>query len=354
MLPYILTALAGIAVGVAAMRVWSSREPADTAETPETVKAAVLPDGSPARTVVTTRNLMIGTGVLLVVGVGAYFLQPAEEEAGMPQAQAIAAPSGDSLADVDTMIARLEERLAANPSDGEGFRMLGWSYSMTGRPQKAIEAYKRALALLPDSPAVHAGYGEALTGVAGGMVTADAKQEFEKAIRIDPAEPRSAYFLALWDAQNGREKQAVEKWIELANGAASDAPWQADLYSQIDKVSKKLGIDVSARLKKRPDAASPAADAPVITPADVEAANALPKGQQQAMIDGMVEGLAAKLARDPSNADGWARLLRSRMVLGQTEQASKDLRTARKALSSDKAGLAAVNAAAAAAAVPGA
>ncbi len=346
MLPYIITALAGIAVGVAAMRVWSGREPGEAAETTE---AAARPASAPA---VTTRNLLIGAGLLVVVGVGAYFFRPAEEGAGT--LQAIAAPSGDSLADVDTMIARLEERLVANPSDGEGFRMLGWSYSMTGRPQKAIEAYKRALALLPDSPAVHAGYGEALTGVAGGTVTADAKQEFEKAIRVDPADPRSAYFLALWDAQNGREKQAVEKWIELANGAASDAPWQADLYSQIDKVSKELGIDVSARLKKRPGIASPATNAPVITPADVEAASALPKGQQQAMIDGMVEGLAAKLARDPSNADGWARLLRSRMVLGQTEQASKDLKTARKALSADKPGLAAVNAAAAAAAVPGA
>lgn len=352
MLPYILTALAGIAVGVAAIRVWSSREPGEIVETPETAEAEFRQGGTPARAVVTTRNLLIGAGVLIVVGGGAYFFQPAEEEDGTPQA--VVAPSGDSLADVDTMIARLEERLAANPSDGEGFRMLGWSYSMTGRPQKAIEAYKRALALLPDSAAVHAGYGEALTGVAGGTVTADAKQEFEKAIRIDPAEPRSAYFLALWDAQNGREKQAVEKWIELANGAASDAPWQADLYSQIDKASKKLGIDVSARLKKRPDAASPLADVPVITPADVEAASALPKDQQQAMVDGMVEGLAAKLARDPSDADGWARLLRSRMVLGQTDQASKDLRTARKALSSDKAGLAAVNAAAAAVGVPGA
>ncbi len=47
-----------------------------------------------------------------------------------------------------------------------------------------------------------------------------------------------------------------------------------------------------------------------------------------AMIAGMVEGLAARLETDPKDAEGWARLIRARVVLGQTQRAQTDVATA--------------------------
>ena len=258
--------------------------------------------------------------------------------------------AAEPLDDVDTMISRLADRLAKNPDDGAGYRMLGWSHVMTGHPERAIEPYKKALALLPKDAAVHAGYGEALTGVAKGRVTAEAKAQFEAALALDPAEPRSRYFMGLWQAQNGQERQALEAWIALANSGPADAPWQADVRRHIDETAKKLGVDVSARLKKASTAATPAvsgAEPPPLDPSAMQAGAALPAGERQRMIDGMVEGLASKLKTKPRDADGWVRLLRSRMVLGQREQAVRDLATARKALAADAAALSKVNAAAA-------
>ena len=53
---------------------------------------------------------------------------------------------------------------------------------------------------------------------------------------------------------------------------------------------------------------------------DVRAAQALPPGDQQAMIRGMVDGLAARLQDNPGDREGWLRLGRSYAVLGrQTE-----------------------------------
>ena len=43
------------------------------------------------------------------------------------------------------------------------------------------------------------------------------------------------------------------------------------------------------------------------------------------MIEGMVEGLAAKLEDNPDNPQGWVRLLRARKVLGQEGAAAKDI-----------------------------
>src|SRR3546814_10548275 len=56
--------------------------------------------------------------------------------------------------------------------------------------------------------------------------------------------------------------------------------------------------------------------------AEMEAAYQLPKGQQDAMIQGMVAGLAAKPQAAPADADRWIMLLRSRRRLGQTAKAS--------------------------------
>lgn len=386
LLQYILTGLAGIMLGIAAMRVWQSglatggkQPPAQpVAEpAPEGERVAVEPGssgeaaeielasepGTPdlldrVRSIPPARLLLGGTAVIAVIAGLVMVLRPdgdALPPSGISMAPGQAeASAAQALDDVDTMIERLAKRLEANPDDGEGFRMLGWSYTMTGHPEKAIPPFKRALALLPGNALVHAGYAEAMTGVAGGKVSPQAKAEFEKAVALDPAEPRSRYFLALWKAQNGQEKQALEEWIVLANSGSPDAPWQADVRRQITEVSGKLGIDVASRLKQ-PSAGTAAIPGAVPAPdaAAMQAARALPPAQQQAMIDGMVEGLAQKLKSNPGDAAGWAKLLRSRMVLGQPEQAGRDLVIARKALAGDAAGLSAVNAAASAAGVPG-
>src|SRR5207237_8483313 len=64
-------------------------------------------------------------------------------------------------------------------------------------------------------------------------------------------------------------------------------------------------------------------------PANDEAA------QQDRMIRSMVERLAARLQQDGSDVDGWLRLLRSYMVLGEADKARAAAAEARNALKGD-------------------
>jgi len=64
------------------------------------------------------------------------------------------------------------------------------------------------------------------------------------------------------------------------------------------------------------------------TRSDMEVASQLPKGQQDQMIQGMVDGLESKLKADPSNVDRWIMLMRSRMTLGETAKAAQALKDA--------------------------
>ena len=57
--------------------------------------------------------------------------------------------------------------------------------------------------------------------------------------------------------------------------------------------------------------------------------------QQQARIASMVDGLAARLESDPSDLQGWLRLIRARAVMGNLEQARLDLQTAKASFQND-------------------
>ena len=53
------------------------------------------------------------------------------------------------------------------------------------------------------------------------------------------------------------------------------------------------------------------------------------------MIRGMVERLAERLSRDGSDVEGWLRLVRSYMVLGEPDKARAAVVDARRALAGD-------------------
>jgi len=65
---------------------------------------------------------------------------------------------------------------------------------------------------------------------------------------------------------------------------------------------------------------------------DIAAMQNLSPEDRAAAIEGMVESLSARLEEDPSDVQGWVRLLRSRKVLGQTEAGEADIEKLRAAL----------------------
>lgn len=58
---------------------------------------------------------------------------------------------------------------------------------------------------------------------------------------------------------------------------------------------------------------------------DIDAAAQMSSDDRSAMIQGMVDGLSAKLSNNPDDIAGWVKLLRARKVLGQTEMAQKEI-----------------------------
>ena len=231
------------------------------------------------------------------------------------------------------------------------WRVVGWAYAENGDAAAAAEAYRKAARLEPDNAENWSSLGEALQ-TASATVVAEAAEAFAKAVALDPSDPRARYFLAVQSDLSGDHEGAVRQWLALLKDTPADAPWRADLQQAIERTAARHDIAIPGGI---PAPAAPAATAaiPGPTPEQLAAASSIPPREQDAMVRGMVERLAARLAKDGRDADGWIRLMRSHMVLGDEERAGAALRSGLAAFAGDSATQGRLRSAAAQLGVPG-
>lgn len=276
---------------------------------------------------------LAGTGLYLKIGRPEVPASPAIKSA-VAGAAALAEPGGHPQGEVGAMVAQLEAQLQREPGNAEGWRMLGWSYLQTGRNAEAAAAYGRAAAIDPSNADYLSAQGEATVLAADGQVTPAAQQIFRKTLAVNPADPRARYFLAVAKDQSGDTKGAMDDWIALIKSAPPDAPWAGEVRAFVERVAAERKIDLSGRLPPAPAVAAGPPSAPR-GPTQEQMADAqnMSTGDRQVMIEGMVTGLAERLKQNPRDRAGWERLIRARMVLGQSQQAAADYRSARQAFS---------------------
>lgn len=271
---------------------------------------------------------VLGVMAVAIAGAALYARLAGSDFAGAPVPAGLQTAGTDHpTGDVTSMIAGLEARLEKAPDDPEGWWMLGWSYMRTGRSLDAANAYGRAVSLKPDNVDYLSAQGEALVQAATGKVSPEALAIFRRVVAAAPADPRARYYLAVFKDQNGDGAGAMEDWIALIKSAPPGAPWGPEIRGFVEGLARERGLDISAKLPPLPAAAA----TPGPTPAQIASANQMPDSQRQAMIHGMVDTLAAKLKEQPRDADGWVRLMRARMVLGEKDQAAAAYRDARAA-----------------------
>ncbi|MGH6846977.1 MAG: c-type cytochrome biogenesis protein CcmI [Methylocella sp.] len=262
-----------------------------------------------------TRARLASVGVSIFIPVLALTLYATIGHPDLPDAPLSARlEASPARMDLAAAIAKIEAHLADHPDDGRGYEVLAPVYLRLGRAGDAVSAARAALRLLGETPARHALYGEALVAAAKGVVTAEAKQSFEAAAAKDPfaAEPR--FFLGLAAEQEGDNARARDIWGKLAAEAPQDARWAQALREQL------------AALGAGPETMHDGLAAKI---------EALPEAGQMNAIRGMVEGLAARLAQNGRDLEGWLRLVRSYTVLHESDKARSALTEAKRNLAGD-------------------
>jgi cytochrome c-type biogenesis protein CcmH len=266
------------------------------------------------------RGVAAAALVVLPLGAAALYLALGSPSlSDQPLASRLAASRANQS--LDALIAQVETHLDRDPDDGRGWEVIAPIYLRLGRFDDAVKARRHALRLNGESAERHAALGEALVYAANGIVTAEAKAAFKKAVALDANEVQARYFLGLAAEQDGDGARAAETWRKLIEGAPPDAPW-------IEFVRGALARVEGAGASSRPGAGP--------TEEQIAASSELGSQQRKLMIQGMVERLSERLhGAGGSDVEGWLRLVRSYMVLGQTDKARAAVADARRALAGD-------------------
>ena len=209
------------------------------------------------------------------------------------------------------LVAQVRTQLEQRPDDARGQRLLASGLMRLGKWVEARKAYQRLIEISPPpiSAEIYSNMAEALVLAAGGYVSPEAENAIDKALKADPGSAMAQYYAGLALRQNGRAAQAIQIWEELRRNSPPDAPYMEWLNMMIAETVQMQG-------------GTPGRGP---TQEEIAAADEMSAEDRSAMIQGMVDRLAERLAERGGTAQEWAQLIASHSTLGNDAAAEQAL-----------------------------
>jgi cytochrome c-type biogenesis protein CcmH len=194
------------------------------------------------------RGVAAGIGVVMLASTGLLYMLVGTPRALDGTARQMPKTLGDA-------ITQLEAELQRDPRQAEGWRLLGQAYQREGKPEKARDAYAKAVALLPDDT-------DLLAEAAQVRALADPRRLFDgeavallqRAVAKDPAHQRARWFLGIAQRQVGNNAEAAATWEPLLG--LVDAATAASLRKEIDAARADAGLPALAVVPAAPAVAN--------------------------------------------------------------------------------------------------
>ena len=253
---------------------------------------------------------------LPLVAIGVYMPLGSPRLPDFPLAQRERGSGSGMAQSLENLVAQVQQHLEKNPTDGRGWNVLAPVLERLGRFDDAVSAYRNSLTYNGESAERRSDLGEAISAAAGGVVTAEAKTEFERAQALNADDPKANYFLGLAAEQDGRKDDAATIWRALLAKAPADAPWRALVQSSLARVGGGGTM-------------------PALSDETIAASKEMAEGDRNAMVRGMVERLATRLKQNGDDVESWLRLVRAYLVMGERDKAMGASADARQAVASD-------------------
>lgn len=273
-----------------------------------------------------SRNLATAgiMSIVVLIGLSGYLYLGSPNLPSQPHAQRVANATQNK--DFLALIAQVEAQLEKNSEDVRGWLVLAPAYLRVQRFADAADAFGRAVDLTKPDAELLTAWGEAMVLAASGLITVEARLAFDRALALDPQFAKARFFKAMAAGQDGDHSEAIRIWEALLKDAPPDAAWRATVERHIAQAKAATG-------------SGPALDKDVI-----DQAQEMNAEERQAMIKGMVKRLADRLEENGDDLQGWIRLIRARVVLGEKNKALQALSAATKQFASDSAALGQLNA----------
>ena len=139
---------------------------------------------------------------------------------------------------INAMVAKLAERMQANPDDMQGWLMLARSYKAMGRYEEAAAAYAKAEKVIDDDPELLASYAETIAMATGNGLKGKPSQLIARALKIDPQHPHSLFLAGAAAMEAGDNKQGIAYWEALLPQVEPGSEIDRMLRSGIEKMKQ--------------------------------------------------------------------------------------------------------------------
>lgn len=222
---------------------WLTRPLWARAEPPARFDETAAPPRTPP-----PKALIVGLAafVLAVAGIGYAWVGTPQHLAVSPSAAGTPATRSQPQEPVDaalvqaesrvaSMIDSLAQRLKSNPNDAEGWRTLARSQAALGRHAAAIDAFRHAVALRPDDPTLLAEFAFSAAVIDPYAASGEAAQLIERALRLDPANPKALALAGTLALDRKDYQAAVDQWEHLARIEPPDSPITKQLQFSIQQ-----------------------------------------------------------------------------------------------------------------------
>lgn len=173
-----------------------------------------------------------------------------------------AAPPPVDAAQVDAMIDRIEQRTREQPDDAEAWAMLAEARKMQGRHDEAVVAFAKAIERLPNDARLLTDYAESAALRAGGDFAGQPVELLERALAIEPNEPKAVALMGAAQYRLGNLPRARSYLKQLETFLAPGSEEATQIAAILQRIDGEIG------------AAAPADDADARSPASPPAAAA--------------------------------------------------------------------------------
>jgi cytochrome c-type biogenesis protein CcmH len=145
-------------------------------------------------------------------------------------------------ASMNEVVQQLQARLASNPSDLEGWQMLGRTYLVTGEAAKAVTAYEKANELTGgQNPELQLDLAEALILTDNPAVQDRAKKIVDAALAADPNNGKALWYSGVMAIRADDKETAKARWTRLLDQNPPD-----EIRQIVSQQLTELGVQVPA------------------------------------------------------------------------------------------------------------
>lgn len=134
---------------------------------------------------------------------------------------------------IETMVTELANRLESNPTDAEGWMMLGRSYAALSRYAESAAAFERAVALVPENADLLVDYADALAMSTGESLDGKPMQLITRALAIDPNNQKGLWLTGTAAYDRGDYNGAIVQWEKLLSVLQPDSQEAQAMVSNI-------------------------------------------------------------------------------------------------------------------------